>query len=669
MDNNEGNRAPKTEQGGGKVFSRSQHAVLLTVTLVGITLAILQIFLIYPVLESQYMYWLLALFLSPVFLLYRATKKLPTAKIPLYDIALFLLTVGISAYLAIHAWDITHGGWAFIAPMPVSIMSVIFCVLALEAVRRAGGTTLFIFTAIFAAYPLFTGYMPGLLRGNALPFFQVIRYHVLSTESIIGIPMQVVSTLIIGYMVFGVALTSTGGGEFFLNFAFSLFGKQKGGPAKVAIVSSGLFGSLSGSVISNVIACGSVTIPTMVRIGYPPYYAAAVEACASSGGCIMPPVMGAVAFVMASFLGVPYVEVAKAAAIPAIMYYLGLFFQVDLYARKVGLAALPGSEIPRLFPVLKSGFQYIFALLLLVYLLYLRLEAQAPFYVSALLIAVAMVKKSTRLNLADFIRFFENIGKILCELVAILAACGFIIGAFSITGVASSFSREMIQLAGGNAALMLVFGALGSFVLGMGMTVTACYIFLSIILVPALLNVAHFDVMAVHLFVLYWGVVSFITPPVALGSYAAAGIAGASPMRTGFASMRLGMVKYMIPFFFVYSPALILHGTTSQIVYQTLTVIVGIFLIAGAMEGYLPYIGRLVPWTRAILGLAGFLIAMPGISTDMIGAAIAIALLAVHLLRGMVKKKSAVVDKSCSSAALDSKDCDSIPQTRLEPGE
>jgi TRAP transporter 4TM/12TM fusion protein len=668
MDNDEGNRAQKLEQGTRKVFSRPQRIVLLTVTVLGVTLAILQIFLIYPLLESQYMYWLLALFLSPVFLIYRATKDQPTEKIPWYDIVLFAMTLIISVYLAVHAWDITHGGGAFIAPMPVSIMSIIFCVLALEAVRRAGGTTLFFFTALFAVYPLFTGYMPGLLRGNALPFFQVVRYHVLSTESIIGIPMQVVATLVIGYMVFGVALTATGGGEFFLNFAFSLFGRQKGGPAKVAIISSSLFGSLSGSVISNVITSGSVTIPTMKKTGYPPYYAAAVEACASTGGCIMPPVMGAVAFVMASFLSVPYVEVAKAAAIPAIMYYLGLYLQVDFYARKVGLAPLPAAEIPKLMLVLKKGFHYIAVFLLLIYLLYLRLEAQAPFYASAILIAVAMARKSSRLHRDDFIRFFENIGKILCELVAILAACGFIIGAFSLTGVASSFSREMIQLAGGNVPLMLVFGALGSFVLGMGMTITACYIFLSIILVPAVQSVAHFDIMAVHLFVLYWGIVSFITPPVALGSYTAAGVAGASPLRTGFTSMRLGMVTYIIPFFFIYSPALILHGTTQQIVYQTLTVIVGIFLISGALEGYIPRAGKLALWTRIPLGIAGFLVAMPEGTTDMIGAGIAAVLLAAHVLRNTLSKKSPAAGDG-SSVALNPKDCDSIPQTRLEPGE
>jgi TRAP transporter 4TM/12TM fusion protein len=617
---------------------RFWNLILLLFTAAGLVLAISQIFLIEPILENAYFYWLLALFLSPVYLFFPARRG-RDARVPFYDLVFFFLTLGFSSYLAYHAWDITHEGWAFLAPFQVNILSLALCLLILEAVRRAGGTTLFIFTGVFAAYPIFASAMPGVLEGNELPFWNVARYHILSTESVIGIPIQVVATLIIGFMVFGEALTVSGGGKFFLDFAFALLGSKQGGPAKVSIVSSGLFGTLSGSVISNIITTGSATIPTMKRSGYPPYYAAAVEACASTGGCIMPPVMGAVAFVMASFLGVAYVEVAKAAAIPAILYYLGLFFQVDFFARKVNLPGLPRDELPDLLPVLKNGLLYLSALLLLVYLLFLRREAQAPFYASLALLGIAMLRKSTRLYFRDYVSFLRNVGLVLSELVAILAACGFIIGAFSVTGVGASFAREIVQLAGENAPLMLLFGALGSFILGMGMTVTACYIFLAIILAPALAKVGSFSAMGIHLFVLYWGVVSFITPPVALGSYTAAGIAGANFMRTGYTSMRLGFVTYIIPFFFIYSPPLIMQGDALQILYRSLTAVAGIFLLAAGFEGYLVKVGRLGWIERTLVCLLGFLVAMPHLLSDMIAAVVALGVGVLLFLRKKSRDK------------------------------
>jgi TRAP transporter 4TM/12TM fusion protein len=596
------------------------NLVLLSFTLVGLVLAIFQIFLIQPMMENAYYYWILALFLSPVFIFFPARKGASTAGVPIYDMAFFSLTLIFTLFLAFHAWDVVHEGWAFASPFHVSILSVALCLLIMEAVRRAGGAVLCAFTSLFAVYPIFASFMPGLLEGNDLPFWNVARYHVLSTDSVIGIPIQVGANLIIGFMVFAEALTASKGGKFFLDFAFALLGSKRGGPAKVSIVSSGLFGMLSGSVISNIITTGAATIPTMKRSGYPPHYAAAVEACASAGGCIMPPVMGAVAFVMASFLGVPYLEIAKAAAIPALLYYLGLFLQVDFYARKVDLPGLPKEELPHLMSVLKTGLIYFFPLLLLIYFLFLRREAQSPFYASLALLGVAMLQKSTRLNVKDFIHFLRNVGLTLAELVAILAACGFIIGAFSITGVGASFAREIVQAAGNNAALMLLFGAVACFILGMGMTVTACYIFLAIILAPALLQISSFPVIGVHLFILYWGVVSFITPPVALGSYTAAGIAGANFLRTGFTSMRLGFVKYIIPFFFIYSPSLIMQGEPLQIVYRFLTAVLGIFLLASGLEGYLIKVGKLRLIERPLLCMMGFLVAMPNLLSDLIAA-------------------------------------------------
>ena len=611
-----------------RLSGRFWSLCLIVFTVAGITLAILQLFLIRPILENAYMYWLMGFFMSFVFIIHPATNKFKGKRPPFYDIFFFVLTLSISSFYALSAWDIIHSGWAFISPLWVSITAAVYCLLILEAVRRAGGTTLFLFTGVFAAYPLFCHIMPGFLEGNSMGFWQVVRYHVLSTESVLGIPMQVVANIIMGFIVFGVVLVATGGGKFFLDFAFALLGTQSGGPAKVSVISSGLFGSLSGSVISNIITTGSVTIPTMKKIGYPSHYAAAVEACASAGGCIMPPVMGAVAFVIASFLGVPYVQVAIAAAFPAFLYYLGLFMQVDFFARKSRLQGMEKADVPNLWVVLKDGIPYIFSILLLVYMLYLRKEVQAPFYTSLLLIVLAMARKKTRLHLKEFKELCIDTGKMLSGLVAVLAACGFIIGAFSLTGVGSSLSREVVQMAGGNVVLMLIFGAIASFILGMGMTVTACYIFLAIILVPALLKVYDFNVMSVHLFVLYWGIVSFITPPVALGSYTAAGIAGARPFQTGMTSVRLGVVKYLVPFFFVFCPELIFQGDLAHIVYYCSSATIGIVILAAGLEGYFYGLGKLSYWSRPVFILGGFLIAAPHNKGSLIGVIILCSVIA-----------------------------------------
>jgi len=513
----------------------------------------------------------------------------------------------------------------------MTIMALIFCLLALEAVRRAGGPVLLMFTGVFAIYPIFAYRAPGILQACYFSPMSVIRYHVLGLDSLLGIPMQVVGSLVIGFIVFGTVMVATGGGKFFLDFAFALFGSQRGGPAKVAVFSSGLFGSLSGSVISNIVTTGSVTIPTMKKIGYPNHYAGAIEACASTGGVLMPPVMGTTAFIMASFLNVPYFEVAIAAVIPSLLYYLGLFMQVDAYAGKVGLKGIPKSETPRLMAVLKEGWPFIFALVLLIYFLYLRLEAQAPFYAIAALIGIAMIRKETRLNFKGFLRLFESIGRLLAEIVGILAACGFIIGAFSITGVGSSFCRELVMLAGGLAILMLIFGAISSYILGMGMTVSACYIFLAIILAPGLVAMG-FNAMAIHLFVLYWGVLSYITPPVALGSFVAAGLAEAPPMKTGLQSMRLGVVIYLVPFFFVYCPDLVLQGTILGVIQPLVTCIIGIILLAGGMEGFLAGVGRLSIPYRLMYFISGLLLAIPNWQTDVAGVGVAAATTGLYML-------------------------------------
>jgi TRAP transporter 4TM/12TM fusion protein len=498
---------------------------------------------------------------------------------------------------------------------------------------------------IFSLFPLFTSHMPGVLQGQSFDFLTTARLHAMGANSIIGLPLFVVCTLLIGFILFGIVMQNSGGGIFFYNLAHALLGHSRGGAAKIGILGSSFFGMLSGSTVSNVLAIGSMTIPAMKRTGFAAHYAAAIESCASAGGPIMPPVMGAAAFVMASFLNVPYMQIAIAAAIPACLYYLGLFVQVDGYAAKAGLKGLPKSELPPLWGTLKDGWFYIGVVVILCYfLLTLAVEAWAPFYASVALIILSMFKKETRLTWGTLIKMIADSGKALSQLVAILGAAGLLIGGLSVTGVALSFSRELVAAVGNNTLLILVVGAITSFILGLGMTTTACYIFLAVVMVPALVAM-KIDPLGAHLFVFYWGALSDITPPTALCVAAACGLAGSNFMQTGWTAMRLGAVKYIVPFFFVYSPALLTHGTWSEIILYTFFAIVGITIVGSALEGYLVGVGRLNPILRIFLLVGGGLTALPEIYTTVIGLIIiAVCLAANFVLKPKLKENVKVIE-------------------------
>jgi TRAP transporter 4TM/12TM fusion protein len=383
-------------------------------------------------------------------------------------------------------------------------------------------------------------------------------------------------------------------------------GRSRGGPAKVAILSSGFFGSLSGSVISNVVTTGKLTIPTMKRLGYPSVYAGAVESCASTGGTLMPPVMGAVAFLMAEFLNVPYSTVMIAALVPALIFYLALLLQVDAYAAVHGLKGLDEKDIPNLWETLKTGWFYIFSLVALVYMLvWLRWDLYAPYYASGLLIVCAAIfrKGDKRFGLKMSRELIVDSAKIISNIIAILCGVGMIVGSLAFTGVGGAFSRELLQIAGDNLYLLLAMGALTSFLLGMGMTVSACYIFLAIVLGPALID-AGLDPVASHLFILYWGMLSYITPPVALAAVAAAIIAKADTMAIGIRSMRLGLINFILPFIFVLNPALILNGELFDIIVSVSTAVIGVWLMASSFESYLYGVGKVELPLRAALLVA-----------------------------------------------------------------
>ena len=601
---------------------RAWRALLIVVTLASILLALNQLlnlgfFVGKVLLGTAYLYWLCALLTGSVFILVPANKRARRDGVPWYDAALYFATVAVFAYYALHAHRILTEGWEFAAPKTAIWVAYAGWLLLLEATRRAGGTAVFAVVAAVSLYPVYAGHMPGPIAGLPQDLPITAAYHFASSESVLGIPTRAFGELVIGFVMFGAVLQYTGAAPFFNNLAFALFGSVRGGPAKVSIFASGLMGSVSGSVVSNVLTTGVVTIPAMKRTGFSPPYAGGVEACASTGGVLMPPVMGATAFVMASFLGVPYAQVALAALVPSILFYFGLFVQIDGYAARRGLKGLPRAELPSVGRTFIEGWQYVFVFLFLIWMLMvLQREAIAPFYATALLLVINQFSRRHRLDWKRLGLLVEGICGALGELSALLAGVGLIIGSLSVTGLAGTLANDLVHLAGDNIYVLLVMGAITSFIFGMGMTVTACYIFLAIVLAPPLVA-AGFDPVAVHLFMLYWGMVSFITPPVALGAFVAAGIARARPMEVGLHSVRLGSAMYFVPFFFVLNPSLILRGAPWEIAIVVTTAALGIWLIASALEGYLLGLGRLDRGiagaiARLLLFAGGMAMALPG---------------------------------------------------------
>lgn len=632
-----------------RTLSTGWLAVLVGFSTAGTLLAVDQLFHLgllfgYVLIENRYLYLLLAFFFSLTFLIFPATKRAPRDRVPWYDVLLFLAAVLTPCYFAWNSLRILQEAWEFKAPTEAVWIGALLYLLVLEGARRTGGIALFLLVVILSLYPIYAGHLPGPISGFSLSVPDAIRYQATSVEAILGIPMRVFGTLIIGFIIFGEALQATGGGKFFNDLAMALLGAFRGGPAKVAVVASGLFGSMSGSVVSNIVADGAITIPMMKRIGFRPEVAAAVEATASTGGALMPPVMGATAFVMASILGIPYLDVAIAAAIPSILFYMSLYFQVDAYAARYGLKGLAWRELPSFWQPLRTGWFYLGAFAVLVFLLVsLRREVHAPFYATAMMLAFAMLRRETRFSLRTFVAFLAGMGRTLAELVTILAAVGLIIGALAVTGVAGTFSSDVVLLAGGNTFLLLLLGAVACFILGMGMTMTAAYVFLAVVMAPALIQ-QGLNPVAVHLFIMYWAMLSFITPPVAIGAYAAASIGQCSFMRTGWEAVRFGAVKYILPFFFVYNPALVAQNATLlQILFVFAGAVLGVGLLSYALQGYLIGVGSLANTVsgfivRGLLVVAGILLAAPELISSLIGLALAAATYAVLLGASSVRK-------------------------------
>jgi len=638
-----------------RTLSKSGQIIMLLLTVLICSLAINQIFNLgffvgHVILDARYLYIYVGIILVMTFMYFPLTSRSANDRVPWYDLLIIAVIIGVFGYFAYSAEHIVLRGWEFAAPDFAAYMALIAWIIVLEAGRRAGGLPIFIITLIISLYPVVAAKLPDVIGGAGMNLMDTAAFHMFSEESVFGLPTQVGALLVFGFLLFGVALMYTGAGKFFIDLSLALLGRFRGGPAKVAIVSSGLMGSMSGGPVINVLTSAPFTIPAMCRVGFSRTYAAGVEANSSTGGVLMPPIMGATAFIMANFLGVSYTTIMIAAVIPALLFFFGLFVQIDAYAARYGIKGLPAAEIPKIWPVLKSGWHYIAILALLVWMLiYLQREATAPFYATLILLIANQFTKN-RLDWKGFIDFIKGTGNILAELGGILAAVGLIIGALQATGMAGTITNDLVFLAGGSIIMLLVMGALTSFILGMGLTVTAAYVMLAIILAPALIK-AGVDPLAAHMFIMYWGMLSFITPPVAIAAFVAASVARCSPMQTAVQAMVLGTVIYFIPFFFVFNPALLMQGAWTEILIVLTTAIIGITILANGLQGYLLGVGDLgnspLGWlSRALLIAGGLLLATPGGGMLGVGhgtlAAAAVALIAAGALIGKLRLRYAL---------------------------
>ena len=529
---------------------------------------------------------------------------------PWYDWALAAVSLLACAYATVRFPQLT--ALASSVTAETLAVSALLTALTIEAVRRTIGGSLVIILLVLAGYALLGHLVPGRLQTRKVEFAELLIYLNLDNNGLLGIILQITVVIIIPFVLMGQLLMRSGGSGFFNDAAIALMGRYRGGAAKMAVVGSSLFGMISGIAAANTVAVGIVTIPLMKRSGMSARLAAAVEACASNGGQLMPPVMGAVAFVMADFLQIPYKEVAIAAILPSVMYNAALFIQADLEAARYGFGKVAADKIPRLARVLAGGWMFLAPFAVLVCTMFwLNWEPEySAMAASAAIVALGLAVgyAGERMRLKDLWTAVVETAGGLCEILVISAAAGFIMGLFQVSGLAFAFAAYLVDLGGQSLILLLLLAAVVSIILGMGLPTIGVYVMLAILVAPALVKVGV-PPLAAHLFILYFGMMSLITPPVAPAAYVAAAIAGAPSMATGWTAMRFGWSAYIVPFLFVYSPAILLKGDAADIAMVTLTSLAGIWLICAAMTGFFTRVLS-VPMRIAFIA-AGILLMLP----------------------------------------------------------
>ncbi|GAX91233.1 TRAP transporter permease [Effusibacillus lacus] len=570
----------------------------------------------------------LAFGLGLIFLLFPFRKVTSRHSIPIWDWILALLGVGVGLY-----WLIEYEGLVQRVGDYTNtdfIIGGLTILLVMEAARRVVGWPIVIIAGTFLLYALYGKYLPGFFTYRGVTIERLISHMYYTTEGILGVPLGVSASFIFLFILFGAFLEKTGVGDYFNDLALAIAGKRIGGPAKVTVFSSALQGTISGSSVANVVQSGAFTIPLMKRLGYRSEFAAGVEASSSTGGQIMPPIMGAAAFLMAEFIGVPYWDIAKAAAIPAILFFAGIWMMVHFEARKTGLRGLTEEEMPNR----KEVFKKIYLLLPIVVIIVASSVGVTPIrsalYGIVSTVFVGAFRKETRMSLKDILIAFENGAKAALGVVAATACAGIIVGVVTLTGLGLKFANGLLDLAGGLIIPTLILTMIASLILGMGVPTTANYIITSTIAAPAIIALGY-PALSAHMFTFYFGIVADITPPVALAAFAASGIARSKPIRTGVESTRLSISAFIIPYIFVFAPEILLVDTTfGEATWMFVKAFIGMLGVSAGLIGF--WLRRMPGWERIITVAAGLLLIVPGLLTDIIGlGTLALVLLVQYL--------------------------------------
>ncbi|MET3998456.1 TRAP transporter fused permease subunit [Marinobacterium sp. MBR-109] len=556
---------------------------------------------------EQYLSIVLGASLALVFL-----KPQPLLKRRCIDSVIGLVGLSAGGYMAVAYPDLVERQLDL--PIDALIISSVLFVLVLEGLRRVVGVALVVVVLAFLAFAMLGHQLSGPLQTREIEMTRLMVYLGVDTNGMLGLTLSVAATIVIGFVLFGQLLLRSGGADFFNDLALVLMGRSQGGSGKIATIASALFGSISGVVVSNIVATGVVTIRMMKQGGFKPQTAAAIETVASTGGQIMPPVMGAVAFLMAEFLQISYADVVLAALVPAILYYAALYIQVDLEAAKEHIKKIDPSLIPAKKDVFSQGWLFVIPFAGVIGALFFfnaRPEVAALWgALGALIVGLAKGYKGKRMTLGDVRDSLAETGHSIVDIIMIGAAAGFIIGILNMTGLGFGLTYFLVELGQGNLFLLLLISAAVCIVLGMGMPTVGVYMLLAVLVAPSLVQVGV-EPIAAHLFIFYMGMMSMITPPIAIGAFFAASIAKADPMKTAFTSMRLGWTAYIVPFLFVSSPALLLIGDTVEIALAVVSALAGVWAVSVGFVGYLGY--KRGPIGRLAFALAGILLLLPNI--------------------------------------------------------
>jgi len=537
------------------------------------------------------------------------------------DLVLMVCSVSVATYLlVVYNTNIRMSTGTPFSPVGISFAAVAGTALIMEMTRRVAGMALVIIGLVFLAYVFLGPYLPGFL---GYPGLSVKRFfsQVYTDAGILGPTTAVSSTYIILFIIFAAFLQASKVGDYFVNFAFAAAGRSRGGPAKVAIFASGLMGMINGTSAGNVVSTGSLTIPLMKKVGYKKTSAGAVEAAASTGGQIMPPIMGAGAFIMAEITGIPYTEIAIAAIIPAILYFASVYFMVDFEAAKTGMRGMREDELPKLRRLIKQVYLFI-PIIILIYALFQGYSVIRAGTLATAAAAVVSWLSPNKMGLRAILRALDIASVMAIQIIVVCAAAGVIVGVISLTGVGARFSVLLLDVAEASQLLALIFAMFISILLGMGMPTTAAYAVAASVVAPGLVQLG-IEPLTAHFFVFYFAVVSAITPPVALASYAAAGISGANAMATSVASFRIGIAAFIVPFMFFYNGALLMDAGWFEIARALVTATFGVYLLSGGVLGWFGKVSA--PWvTRLLLIGAALLMIEGGIWTDLGGIAMAV---------------------------------------------